>query len=356
MKRILVFTTQLLETGGIESHLLEFCKQLHAHGLVIDLVVLNADVNPENATLYQHYCNKIFWGKGGNSLLKAIWLLSTALRLTLLKYDALYTNGQGESIQKLRFFIRLKGVWVHHHHTSGDPEDQGTWGKVYWKALRSCDTLVACSGRSAVQMTSTLARKVCSVPCFSREIKLVTKFREAGKVKLGYFGRLIPEKGIDTICELSREEDLSNVEFHIWGKGEAYPALFFGQFPNVIYHGSFSDISGLQEAISSIDGLLLLSIHPEGLPISLLEAMSAGLPWLATNKGGIADIACDPLSTRIIPADSKFSQIKEAIASFINDIQDGKISREKQQKLYAQYFSAPALVKKWCKTLHLEKF
>jgi glycosyltransferase involved in cell wall biosynthesis len=172
-------------------------------------------------------------------------------------------------------------------------------------------------------------------------------------VKFGYFGRLIPEKGIYTLCKLSDEKDLEDIEFHIWGEGEAFPPSFFEKFKNLKYHGTFSGLTGITNTIASIDAFLLLSIHPEGLPISLLEVMSAGLPWLATDRGGIIDIACDPASTRVVPANTDYSQFKQYIKDFAKDIKQGKVSKDVQKRLYVEKFSATALVCRWKDTLKL---
>ncbi|RZK52215.1 MAG: glycosyltransferase family 1 protein [Hymenobacter sp.] len=169
----------------------------------------------------------------------------------------------------------------------------------------------------------------------------------------GYYGRLIPEKGIEVLRQLSEDPTVAGIEFHIWGEGEAYQADFFARHPQLRYHGPFAGRSELQAVLSGLDAYLLLSTHPEGLPIALLEVMSTGLPWLATDRGGVADIACDPLATRVIPMTSTYPEIKAAVLALAADIRAGRVSRTAQKALYATTFSSQVLVQRWRETLGL---
>lgn len=354
MKKLVVYSTQLMQTGGIESHLLEFCKQMSGKDVCVDLIVPNSQILASTEEAYRNVCRNLFLGRSKNPYKRILWLILVALKLRFNEYDALYTNGQGDSIGIIAKLLRIKGYWVHHHHTSGDKEDQATWGKKYLSTLKKANKIIACSVRNAHNMSIALNKSIDTIPCFSRKITIGQPVLEdSGKIKFGYYGRLIPEKGIDLICKMSEDSDLSNVEFHIWGEGEAYPPSHFEKFPRVHYHGTFVGLSGLTDAIALINAFLLLSIHPEGLPISLLEAMSAGLPWLATDRGGIPDIACDPSSTRIISAASTYDQFKQAIKTFAGDISQGKVSKDVQERLYAEKFSSTALVRRWSEALNL---
>jgi glycosyltransferase involved in cell wall biosynthesis len=324
------------------------------NNVLIDLVVVNAAILPATEQTYKGVCNQVYFGKQGRSYFRLLWLLVVLTRLTLRKYDALYTNGQGESIKLLGIILRKKGPWVHHHHTSGDVDDRKTWGSNYLEVLKKCETVIACSSRNAKEMATYLKRRVETIPCFSRKITIVNHRGEReGKVKFGYYGRLIPEKGIDLLCEMSEDSELQNIEFHIWGTGEAYPAAFFTRYSNLRYNGTFSGEAGLAATISSLDAFLLLSTHPEGLPISLLEAMSAGLPWLATDRGGVRDIACDAMCTRVIEPASDYNTIKRAVKSLAEDIISGKVSKEAQENLYNKKYSYNALIPRWSTTLGL---
>ncbi|MEJ5961344.1 glycosyltransferase family 4 protein [Pedobacter immunditicola] len=352
MKRILVYTTQMMETGGIESHVREFCFHMKSAGIEIDLIVLNAQMPQDMENLFKSICHRIFLCKNGRSYSRLLWLIHISRICRSFKYDAIYSNGQGNSIALLRLLLKRQTRWVHHHHMAGDKKDQMTWTAAYRSVLMKSSKVIACSKQNALEMQNALHRDIDTIPCFSRKIEGNNFPRDNGAaVRFGYYGRLIPEKGIATLCRLSDDQDFNKVEFHIWGEGIAYPASFFDQYPKLRYHGKFNSEDGLADVLRTIDAFLLLSVHPEGLPISLLEAMGFGLPWLATDKGGIPDIVCDPISTRVIPSTSSYTHMKNAVLSFAEDIAAGKISGEAQQELYAEKFSSSRLLWRWKEVL-----
>jgi peptidoglycan/LPS O-acetylase OafA/YrhL len=349
---VVVYATQHMPTGGIESHLQEFCRNLTESGIIVDLVIRNSAMTPSTEAYFRRICRQVYLGKRGSAPEQLFWLSWVSLQLLARRYQALYTNGQGSSIWYFAQLLRRRRHWVHHHHTAGDAADQATWDPQYYKALLVADTVIACSRRNADDMQGILGRSVQNIPCFSRQI-VRNSSKQRRKLHFGYYGRLIPEKGIDILCQLSQDPILDDIEFHIWGEGDAYPRSFFAEYSHLHYNGPFSSKDELKEVLTNLDAYLLLSSHPEGLPISLLEVMSAGLPWLATDRGGVADIACDPLATRVISVTATYDEIKAAITALAADIRQGKLSENKQQALYSQRFSARVLVDRWRATLGL---
>lgn len=351
---LLIYCTQLLPTGGIESHILEFCKQIHAQNVKIDLLVFNSSISEKQKEHYRFYCNRLFLIESDNKIIRFLKLVNSCLKLRSNNYSAIYTNGQGDSMSFINHLLGKNKKWVHHHHTSGDLIDQAGWTPKYIKMMKKADRVIACSHTNASNMNIALNRNIDVVYCFSRAVEIAQVNRKKNKqTHLGYFGRLIKEKGIVTICKMSEVPEFSDIVFHIWGSASTYDEVFFQQYPKVQYYGKFDGLEGLKQTLSILDGFLLLSTHSEGLPISLLEVMSSGIPWFATDKGGISDIAFDEFSTKVIPADSSYKKTKSAVLEFTKHIKEGKTSPEKLKSMYQEKFSANILVQKWISILSL---
>lgn len=354
MARILIYATQMLGTGGIESHIKEFCAALAAKGHSIDLVCPRFELTPTDELELRRRCQQIILFRRGKSNFRIIWLFLALASLRLKKYDVIYSNGQGRTLALIKYVATGKTMWVHHHHTAGDAEDQASWPAAYWKVMSTADVVVACSKRNATDISLALDRDIQTVPCFSRDLGIsANRLPSKAPLRFGYFGRLIPTKGIDLLAKLSTDPDLKDVSFHLWGEGLDYDNIFFDRFPNLHYHGRFNSQDELSNVLMSIDACVLLSTHREGLPISLLEAMSAGIPWVATDRGGIPDIEIDSHSTRIIPATLNYPDVVIALRALTNDILSEKTSSQLIVDFYQQHFSRVATTDKWLRLMRL---
>lgn len=99
----------------------------------------------------------------------------------------------------------------------------------------------------------------------------------------------------------------------------------------------------LDQVYQSVDLLLLLSIA-EGLPLVLLEAMSAKLPWVATPVGGIKGVLGDTKTGIVLEQinfDSKTiaDAIKKAETIDINTSRDVWYNNFKKEVICSQYLN-----------------
>ena len=111
---------------------------------------------------------------------------------------------------------------------------------------------------------------------------------------VGTVGRLVPAKDHVTLIRSFAlvAAAMPDAELHILGDGPCRPAISqtaesLGIANRVFLHGASHDAPGF---LSTLD-LFVLSSIDEGLPISLMEAMAAGLPVVSTKLPGLTELA-----------------------------------------------------------------
>ena len=116
----------------------------------------------------------------------------------------------------------------------------------------------------------------------------------------GTLGRLAPEKNLRVIAVMARQ--CPGVVFVIGGSGPEGKALreAAAGLDNVRFAGEVTDRAGYYAAL---DVLLLPSLH-EALPMTVLEAMAAGVPVIASNLDGVA-AALGEYGLLVPPGDSE---------------------------------------------------
>jgi glycosyltransferase involved in cell wall biosynthesis len=136
---------------------------------------------------------------------------------------------------------------------------------------------------------------------------------------LGATGRLHPSKGHDVLIRAFETLSLSHPRslLVLAGEGPARASLermAAGLKGRVIFLGRRDDVPAV---LSGFD-LYVLPSRQEGMPNALLEAMAAGLPAVASDVDGVAEILPEgPHPTRVPPDDPR--ALAEALAQWMAD-------------------------------------
>lgn len=146
----------------------------------------------------------------------------------------------------------------------------------------------------------------------------------SGPVKLLFVGRLVPKKGVDYLLRaLRRLPDSLEWTLTIVGDGPSRSALeeLADGLP-VTFVGA-QNRAELRRTYSESDVLVTPSVpadsgDQDGLPVSMLEAMCAGLPVIASAIPGIDEVVQDGFNGYLVPAKDEES-LTGAIASLIED-------------------------------------
>lgn len=110
---------------------------------------------------------------------------------------------------------------------------------------------------------------------------------------IAYVGRLAPEKRIDGYLTCCKEliDKGNNLNYLVVGSGDEEDSLKelskkLGIENKINFVGFINPV----DIVYSVIDLLLLTSDTEGTPRSVLEAMAAGVPVVATNVGGLHEI------------------------------------------------------------------
>lgn len=123
-------------------------------------------------------------------------------------------------------------------------------------------------------------------------------------IVFGYLGQIIGRKGLDILLAASARIQHENWEIRIYG--EVYQSDYFAPLYEFIrnhtrihYCGPFCS-TDLERLYADIDVAVVPS-RRENYPLTVLEALSAKVPVIATDVGGVREIMLDGMDGLIVP-------------------------------------------------------
>lgn len=167
------------------------------------------------------------------------------------------------------------------------------------------------------------------------------------KIIVGTVGRLAPQKGLEHFIRASAilAARHPSVQFVITGEGPLFPFLQgmvrkFGLSDRVCFTGYRSSIP---EVLSALDVFVLPSIS-EGLSITLLEALAAAKPVVATSTGGIPEILVEGTGILVSPGDNR--AMAAAVSELLQNPGKARQMAEAGQRRVKTLFSRESMLSK----------
>jgi len=154
------------------------------------------------------------------------------------------------------------------------------------------------------------------------------------------FGRFSKEKNFSFMIDAFNELNTKNFRLIILGDGPMYEELKTKESADVILPGFKSNV---YEYLYVADYYLSSSIT-EGLPMSVLEALSMGKPTLLSDIEAHKEILFKPGSGQLYKADNK-KDFKNKFDLLLHEDYEQMSSQAKY--LFKTYFSAPIMAKKY---------
>lgn len=188
--------------------------------------------------------------------------------------------------------------------------------------------------------------------------------RHSGEKLVGFVGRMVPEKGGETLLRAARQVlgTLQNVRFVLVGDGPARAdwerlAAELGIEPHVLFTGVRSDMPSIYAALD----IFVLPSHNEAMPMSVLEAMAAGTPVITTRVGAIPKVVSHGENGHLC-APGDVDGLATSMLALLQSSEEGRRLGENGYKRVCAEFSSEAMAKAYLQLYksvfraHAEKF
>lgn len=248
-------------------------------------------------------------------------------------------GASGVSFWRKRIFIRIAKLCgrkvVLHMHGGMFADFSNKHRRAVEKTLSNCDAVIALSEfwkkffeKDLDFHRVTIVKNVIPAP-------EVAKKNHDGFVLL-FLGLVGPNKGIFDLLEVLdkyRNDFAGKVRLLIGGNGEIQKLKEiinqYGIADLVSYEGW---VSGSKKAeLMNVSDAYILPSYKEGLPISILEAMSYQLPVISTKVGGIPEIVENGINGYLVnPGD------RQAIRDAILKLMENETQRKRMGQISAQ--------------------
>ena len=216
------------------------------------------------------------------------------LRLLINKqnFDLIHIHGDWSSLLFSKFIKKAVSadrlIFTVHDQIS----NKFFYRKLFSKLLKNVDILFATGIATANQLNKLTDKNVIVQPSGVNNIFLEDKIKSFlnNSIQVITVANLVKKKNLGLVLDIARE--LPNIKFIIVGEGPEKKSLLnrvdYEGLNNVQILG-FKEPTELHSLYYESDIFMLTSLK-EGTPTALLEAMTCGLPIVASDAGGVSRI------------------------------------------------------------------
>lgn len=347
-KKIAIITGSLL-TGGAEAMVAQLATHINRSKYEVKVICIYKSVDsPIEQLLAENNIETVFLNKGDNKDYRIFFKVFKVLNV--YKPDVVHSHLSG-AIYSYPWFLFHKTRLLHTLHTVPEKE----FSKFIQKFLKFYYKI----GKAKLVTVSPVNHLSASQYYGLSEKKVGMIFNPVNLNK--YYKNSIPKKDftfinvgrqdgnknqkliISAMSEILKEND--NIKLILVGDGDKNQDLRklsreLDIESQIIFTGITKDV----ETYLAMSDVYIQSSRYEGLPLSILEAMAAGLPIISTKVGGISDIVTN---NGILIPDNNITELTRAMKKLIENRNLRETMSENSIKNVKKYDSS-IMADKYC--------
>jgi glycosyltransferase involved in cell wall biosynthesis len=294
--------------GGVEAHAEHLCPCLKELGCNVEVIVRSSYMPPNRGDQWQGVRYLRVWCPKASVLETIVHSFLGVLVAAWQRPDVLHIQAIGPALMvPLARLLGLHVVVTHH----GPDYEREKWGPLARLALHAGEACGMRFSNGRIVISQTISRLVrdkyglssdlipngVSLPVVPRSISVLQKFGLTPGRYVLMVSRLVPEKRHTDLIDAFARAKLNGWKLVLVGGSEytdAYASgvLALGQKTDGVVMTGFQSGLALRELYAHAGMFVLPSSH-EGLPIALMEALSYGLPVVASDIPAHLEIGLD---------------------------------------------------------------
>lgn len=329
--KILIFSAYYYpHTGGVETYI----KELFS-GLDVTIITCNTENSKsfekiDGFDVYRFECYHLINKTYPVLTIKSIKKINTFIKKNKHNFDYVITHTRFFNISLIGTILSKKYCIKHIHFEHGTEHSPiknpflNIFGKLYDHIFGRYIIKTATQNVGISKASEKFIKHLCErqTNCIYNSID--TKFFKKTKTSLKkelkingriilFVGRIIYAKGVQDLLEATDDIDATII---IMGDGP-YRTILEEQYKNrknILFLGQKNSVQ-IREFLSIAD-IFVNPSHAEGLPTSVLEAGSVGVPIIATDVGGTKEIIIDNINGFLIQP-KNISELRKKIKTLL---------------------------------------
>lgn len=291
--------------GGVEAHVEHLCPLLRELGCEVEVIVRTPYLPADRGTEWKGVRYRRVWSPKSMRLEAIVHTFLGVLVAAVRRPDVLHIHAIGPALMTpLARLLGLRVVVTHH----GPDYARQKWGRFAKWVLRTGEHWGMRFANGRIVISKTIQSMVCAkykleselipngveLPGFSATRDALHQFGLEPRRYVLMVSRFVPEKRHADLIEAFSQANLPGWKLVLVG-GSDHPDDYSASVQRLAAKTSNVVATGIQtgkalKELYSHAGLFVLPSSHEGLAITLLEALSYGLPTLASDIPGNLDV------------------------------------------------------------------